>query len=392
VHLLRRCTFFICNMRLDEFIHELEFRYPPDWAMRDDRVGLFCGDLKRGIEKIIIALDITDSTLGEAIEGGFDLLLTHHPPLRSDFSAVIAGQGPVGRIYRAIQHDVAIYSAHTNLDFAADGVTTALAGILEIAVEKPLYTKTSEKLFKLVVFVPKDSFKNFRRSLLNKVPGFIGNYSHCSFAVPGEGTFMPLDGANPFIGQVGKLETVKELRFETIVPNHLLDAALEAVRTCHPYEEPAFDIYPLENDKIRGGFGAVGKLHKMMRVTDIAEMCAEKLPTEAVRFTGDSEKFAHNTAVLAGSGDSFVNEVINSGVDVFIVGELKHSSALELLDAGIASVVAGHFPTEWVVLPRLKEVAEQILQKFEQHGEIKISDREETVFHSFKATDNYEKK
>ena len=367
-------------MRLNEFIREFELYYPPQWAVESDKVGLFCGDLERGIEKILIALDPSQNVIEEAAKGGYDLLLTHHPPSRNDFSAIVANDKNSEKIYFAIQHDLAIYSAHTNLDFAPDGVSAALAKILGIEFEKYLHPKSSEKLFKLVIFVPEKDFENFREALLDVGIGHIGNYGKSSFSASGEGTFFPLEGASPYIGEVGKLEKVKEMRLETIVPQHLLKSALKVIAEIHPYEEPAFDIYPLENDRIDGGFGVVGLFETTIKLEDVVERCRSKLVSNAVRYVGKSGEFVRKAAVLGGTGDSFIEDVIAAEADVFIAGELGHHSVLALKEAGITAVIPGHFATEWVILPRLRDVVEEIFKKFDVFGKVAISDVEEPIF------------
>ncbi|RKZ26784.1 Nif3-like dinuclear metal center hexameric protein, partial [bacterium] len=251
-------------------------------------------------------------------------------------------------------------------------------------IERALSAKSSEKLYKISVFVPEDNFEQFRERMLDLGIGAIGKYSRCSFSSAGEGTFEPREGANPTIGKIGKLEKVKEIKFETIVPSHLLSKTITTMKTIHPYEEPAYDIYLLENSEIDGGFGVIGTLPKMMSVSDVAELCMDKLPTNVVRISGDSGKFIRKVAVLGGSGDSFVDDVINSAVDLFIVGELNHHSALKLKESEIASVVAGHFGTEWVILPTLRDIVLKIFDKYDIHGEVKISEIEEPIFYTVK--------
>ena len=367
-------------MKLREFIKEFELRYPPQWAMESDKVGLFCGDLNRGVEKILVALDPSKNVLEEAASGGYDLLLTHHPVYRSDFKNITAQDGASGKLFFAIQHDIAIYSAHTNLDFAPDGVSVALAKMLDVEIEDFLHKKSAEKLYKLVVFVPRKDFENFRKSMLNTGIGCIGKYSHSSFSSSGEGTFFPLDGASPYLGQVGKLEKTEEMRFETVVPAHLLKSAVEAIHTYHPYEEPAFDIYPLANDRINGGFGVVGLFEKTLKLEDVVERCRSKLITNVVRYSGNSGEFVRRVALIGGTGDSLVGDVISAKADVFIAGELGHHSIMDLKEAGICAVVPGHFATEWVILPHIRDVVEEILKKFEVAGKVDLSEVEEPIF------------
>ncbi len=378
-------------MKISELIGEFEKLCPREWVYRNDKVGLFCGDPNRGVEKVLLALDPTDEVIDEAIEGKFDLLFTHHPLTRTDFGSVIAGDYITGKIYRAVQNNLAIYSAHTNLDFAPFGVSVALAEVLGVKFEGYLHPHTSEKLYKIVVFVPESDFELFRRQFLDIGIGHIGNYSHCSFSTPGEGTFMPHEGTNPYIGEVGRFEKVREMRLETIVPEHLLGEAISALKTLHPYEEPAFDIYPLANNVVNGGYGVVGTLQSIMSLADFARMCAEKLPTGEVKVSGQVHSTAavRKVAVLGGTGDSFVRDVIRAGVDVFVVGELSHHSALELRSAGISTVVAGHFGTEWVVLPNLKKIILDIFEKYQLHGKVEIARAEAPVFTSVYKLGNF---
>lgn len=367
-------------MRLREFIEEFERRYPKQWALQSDKVGLLCGDLNRGVEKILIALDISNAVLSEAAENGYDLIIAHHPLTRNDFLKIDATDRIEGKIYYAIQNDIAIYSAHTNLDFAPDGTSAILAEMLGVKAETYIEDKCEERLYKLVIYVPKEHFEGFRKVLLDIGVGHIGDYSHCSFSSSGEGTFFPLAGASPYIGEVGKFEKTAEFRFETIVPHHLLNDAIGIIRNHHPYEEPAFDIYPLANDKVKGGFGIIGLFETTIRLSDVVERCRDKLLTNAVRYIGDGERFVRRAAVLGGSGDAVIDNIISSAVDVFITGEISHHSAIALIDAGLTAVLPGHFATEWILLPRIREVTNEICDLFSAKAIIKISDAEQPMF------------
>lgn len=100
---------------------------------------------------------------------------------------------------------------------------------------------------KIVVFVPATHADLIRSTLAEAGAGHIGNYDFCSFSSVGAGRFRGLAGANPFIGEAGKIEEVPEEKIEVICPIEKKDAVLEAVRKAHPYEEPAIDVYPLLN-------------------------------------------------------------------------------------------------------------------------------------------------
>jgi hypothetical protein len=103
-----------------------------------------------------------------------------------------------------------------------------------------------ENRYKIVVYVPEDHADKLREAMGNAGAGKIGNYSHCTFTIKGTGRFKPEEGANPTIGEVGKLEEVSEDRIETVCSGEHLQAVLKAIRENHPYEEPATDVYPIE--------------------------------------------------------------------------------------------------------------------------------------------------
>lgn len=101
------------------------------------------------------------------------------------------------------------------------------------------------KKYKLVVTIP-ESYGDMLRDVIGKAGGGkVGDYSHCSFTVKGIGRFMPLEGANPSIGTVGKAEGVIEERIEINCDDSSLPLILRAIKDNHPYEEPAIDLYPL---------------------------------------------------------------------------------------------------------------------------------------------------
>lgn len=133
-----------------------------------------------------------------------------------------------------------------------DLLTEAL-GLRDTEVLSPLF---EDKLRKLVVFVPVSHEEAVRTALGNAGAGAIGNYSHCSFSARGTGRFLPGKGTNPFLGEAGKLEAASETRVETIYPASIEKQVLASMFEAHPYEEVAYDIYPVVNEGRK--FGLVG--------------------------------------------------------------------------------------------------------------------------------------
>ena len=103
----------------------------------------------------------------------------------------------------------------------------------------------TEKLFKLVYFVPEEARDATREAIFAAGGGRIGDYERCSWYTRGTGTFLAGEGADPAVGEVGEEEHVPEYRVEVVVPEASLSAAVDALRAAHPYEEVAFDLYPL---------------------------------------------------------------------------------------------------------------------------------------------------
>jgi hypothetical protein len=98
---------------------------------------------------------------------------------------------------------------------------------------------------KLVVFVPREALETVRDALFAAGAGRIGDYERCSWYTAGTGTFLGGAGTDPSIGEAGREERVSELRLETVYAEELHDDVVAALRRAHPYEEPAFDVYPL---------------------------------------------------------------------------------------------------------------------------------------------------
>ena len=98
---------------------------------------------------------------------------------------------------------------------------------------------------KLVVFVPAEAFDAVRDAIFAAGAGHIGDYERCSWYTKGTGTFLGGESASPAVGERGVEERVPELRLETVFPAQRHDDVIEALRRAHPYEEPAFDVYPL---------------------------------------------------------------------------------------------------------------------------------------------------
>jgi len=316
---------------------------PAAMAEPDDKIGLQIGSPDAPVTTVAVALDVTEAVVEEAAARGAELIVAHHPVIFRPLAAVRTDR-PDGRLVaKLLTTGISVYAAHTNLDVAPGGVNDMLADALGLAETAPLKTTYVETLYKLVMYVPKERLDAVRDAAFAAGAGRIGRYGRCGFVSDGEGTFLPDEGTNPYVGEPGREERVAEARFETIVPASRRDAVVRAAIAAHPYEEPAYDVFRLEPPIGRAyGLGRVGRLHAPMALRDFAEHAKRALGVPALRFVGDPAKPVRRIAVLGGSGRSYVKHAIASGADAFVTGDLDHHTAHDALAAGLALVDPGH--------------------------------------------------
>ncbi|MBS3947724.1 MAG: Nif3-like dinuclear metal center hexameric protein [Dethiobacter sp.] len=332
-----------------------------DW----DNVGLLVGSQQATVHKILIALDVDARVLEEALALRADFIVSHHPLIFRPLKALRTDL-PAGKlIATALAAGISIFAAHTNLDATAGGVSDTLADCLGVSETEILRVTGSDTLEKIVVFVPEGHEDNVRRAMAAAGAGRIGNYSHCTFQTKGTGTFMPLLGATPFIGEHGKLEEVEELRVETVFPATLRNRVVRALLKAHPYEEVAYDLYPLQNEWHSFGLGRVG-LVNACTLTEFAQVVQENLAVRNVRIVGDGSAIVRKVAVCGGSGGDLIQAALFAGADVLVTGDVRYHEAQEAMAVGLAVIDAGHDATEKVIVPVLRDY---LLARIRESGE-----------------------
>lgn len=315
---------------------------PKHYAVENDKIGLQLGTLNKEVPKVLVALDVTEEVVEEAIEAGANLIIAHHAIIFRPL-AHLQTDSPAGRLYeKLIKNDIAVYIAHTNLDVAEGGVNDLMAEALGLTGLSPLEDVHTEKLKKLVVFVPEDHLEKVRDAVFHAGAGWIGKYSHCSFNIDGTGTFIPEEGSDPFIGKQGKLEQVREVRLETIVPQSAERRVVQAMLKAHPYEEVAYDLYQLDLKGRTFGLGRVGRLAAPMTLGELCEQVKQAYDVPALRLVGHPGRTVHKVAVLGGSGSRYVRHAQFAGADVLITGDIDYHTAHDALAAGIALIDPGH--------------------------------------------------
>lgn len=323
---------------------------PPTWAESWDRIGLQVGDPAAAVNRVLAALEVTDAVLAEAEAAGANLLVVHHPVIFRPLGEVRLDRPAGRRLQQLLRAGLSVYVAHTNLDVAPGGTNDLLAHLVGLVEAEVLQPAGQERLVKLVAFVPAGYEDRVRDALAAGGAGQIGNYSHCTFQSPGTGTFRPLAGAQPFRGEVGSLERADELRLETILPQRRTAAAIHALLSAHPYEEVAYDLYPLENPGPVRGHGRIGSLSEPITLAALAERVRVTLGVSGVKVAGDPGMVIDRVAVGPGSGGSLIPLAAARGAQALVAGDIDHHDARDALEAGMAIVDPGHFASEQPVV------------------------------------------
>lgn len=342
------------NVTVADVRRVLDAAYPPELAEEWDKVGLICGDPDEPVSRVAVALDCTEAVADAAVASGAQMLVVHHPLLLRGVSSV-AADTPKGRIlHKLIRGGVALFAAHTNADSARPGVNDRLAELLGVHPGAPLAPKPGQHLDAWVVRVPASHADAVKEAVFAAGAGSVGDYDSCAYELSGRGQFRPGDDADPFLGERGEVEHVKEQRIEFVAEPSLRSKVHAALLEAHPYEEPSFDILEsLVGDldpESALGIGRVGDLDEPMAFRDFVDRVGKRLPaTEwGVRGAGDPERIIRRVAVASGSGDSFLNTARKLGVDAFVTSDLRHHPVDEALREGGPCIVdTAHWASEF---------------------------------------------
>lgn len=339
-------------------VHE---RYPPAQAASWDNVGLQVGDPHWPVERVLVTLDVTEPVLAEAGEVAHTLVLAHHPLLFRPL-ARLTPETAAGRLaLRAATQQIAVAAAHTNLDVTDDGAGTndPLVALLGLTDVRPVTTELREGgRLKLVTFVPPEAVERVLDAVSAAGAGRIGDYERCSFRVEGTGTFRPLPGTDPYSGSgVGQDAAERELRFEVELPRSRAGVVVAALLDAHPYDEVAYDLFPLLEGATTG-FGRVGQLPAPLRLEDLAARIRTGLPAPHLRFAGDPDREVVRVAIVGGAGDSLLEAARASGADVYVTGDLRHHVTLDAVGLGLQLIDAGHHATEVAAMPAFQRRVE----------------------------------
>lgn len=338
-------------MKVATVMQVIEKLAPKNLAYDWDNIGLIVGSPMEEIEKILVSLDVTEQVVNEAIENDAHMIICHHPLIFKPISKMRWDNQLGAILKKLIQNEINLYVAHTNLDLCKNGVNQVLFEKLSLENGQIIKEEIIEKLFKLVAFVPVSHLECVKNAMSNAGAGWIGGYSHCSFATQGIGTFKPLEGTNPYKGKPGEIEEVEEIRLETIVREKILNTVLNALLKAHPYEEVAYDIYPLANSGQKYGLGMAGEYKIPIARNEFFKMVKERLHAPVLKVAGIIPEKVQKVGVCGGSGGSIISKAAFKGVQVFITGDVSYHQAQEAEGLGICVIDAGHGTTEKFIVP-----------------------------------------
>jgi len=340
-------------MTCGEIIKILENWAPPEISLEKDNPGLQVGSEENTVKNILLCLELNMDVINESIDKECNLIITHHPLIFHPIKKLDFHKDKNSRlIEKLIKNDLTLYSAHTNLDFTKNGVSFELAKVLGLK-NLDFLVNLQANQYKISVFVPEDKVEEVAEAVFSAGGGVIGEYTSCSFRTDGTGTFFGSDESSPFLGGKGKLQKVKEVKLEVLVNSWKLREIISAIINSHPYEEPAYDIYPLKNKNVNYGMGVIGELERSLGIYEFLKHVSEKLGADSLRYTSGKSDLIKKVAVCGGSGSELLREAVYSGADAFVTADVKYHTFHEA-NGKIFLIDAGHYETEIHVLNRIE--------------------------------------
>ncbi len=348
-------------MKISEIVKFLETIAPPSLQEDFDNSGLIVGSQEDEVNSVLLCLDLIPEIVEEAIQNKCQLIITHHPIIFKGIKSINSRTYPGNVIYKAIQHNMSIYAMHTNFDNIFKGVNYSLAQQLELN-ELQILKPRKAVLKKLVVFCPDIKLSDgsyvpgmVRNAMFEAGAGHIGNYDSCSYNIEGMGTFRGLEGTNPFVGTRGQMSVQKEVRVETVFPAYLENQIVKAMLEAHPYEEVAYDIYPLENETSFAGSGMLGQLALEMDTEEFLQHVKTKLGLKFLKYNSTYKGSIKKVAVCGGAGSFLLPDALHSGAQAFITADIRYHEYFGL-DNQLLLIDAGHYETERFAIDYLHEL------------------------------------
>jgi dinuclear metal center YbgI/SA1388 family protein len=346
-------------MKIVDLISAIEVFAAPELQEDYDNAGLITGNAYWECSGVLCSLDVTMEVIEEAKAQNCNLILSHHPIIFRGLKRINGKNYVENIVIEAIKNDIALYAAHTNLDNVLLGVSGMIAKKLGLKDIKVLQPK-NRLLRRLITFAPLDKAEDVRKAVFNAGAGHIGQYSECSFNSEGTGTFKAEEGADPYVGEIGKQHQEKETKIEIVYPFYMETQVVKALVKHHPYEEVAYDIFTMENIHLGIGSGVIGQLEVPMEEQKFLNLLKERFAAKGIRYTNLLGKPIQKVAICGGAGSFLLKKAISSKADIYITGDVKYH---EFFDAEGKIVLAdiGHYESEQYTVELLCDL---LLKKF----------------------------
>lgn len=343
---------FVNSKKIAKIIESIA---PLETAESWDNVGFQIGNRHLEIDRVMVALEVTPEVLKEAVAKNIDLIVTHHPLIFGELKKLTSDDPVQEMVIEMIKNNINLYVAHTNLDASEKGTNYYLSDLLNLNRIEALDEKTLGDYYKISVFVPEDSAEKLREVLFNYGAGILGNYDHASFNTKGKGTFRPLEGSNPSIGEKDKESHVDEVKIEVIISGNKMDLVIEKMISSHPYETVAYDVIKLENFKDHYSIGLTGYLEKGMILNELTNMVKEKFAIDQLKVVRTNDKTIRKVAICSGAGSDYITLASQMGCKCLITGDIKYHEAQLAKQLDLNIIDAGHFETENIYMNYFQE-------------------------------------
>jgi dinuclear metal center YbgI/SA1388 family protein len=355
-------------MKIVDLISAIEVFAAPELQEDYDNAGLITGNADWECSGVLCSLDVTMEVIEEAKAQNCNLILSHHPIIFRGLKRINGKNYVENIVIEAIKNDIALYAAHTNLDNVLLGVSGMIAKKLGLKDIKVLQPK-NRLLRRLITFAPLDKAEDVRKAVFDAGAGHIGQYSECSFNSEGTGTFKAEEGADPYVGEIGKQHQEKETKIEIVYPFYMETQVVKALVKHHPYEEVAYDIFTMENIHLGIGSGVIGQLEVPMEEQKFLNLLKERFAAKGIRYTNLLGKPIQKVAICGGAGSFLLKKAISSKADIYITGDVKYH---EFFDAEGKIVLAdiGHYESEQYTVELLCDL---LLKKFPTFAVLKSS-------------------
>ena len=344
---------------VNDIAKSLERWAPRGSALSYDNVGLQVGDARMEVQSCLIALDLTPAVLQEAKEKECEMIITHHPLIFRPLKQITSQTWHGHLVLELAKANIALYSIHTNLDLARDGVSFELARAL--GLEEIRFLRASkDMLLKLVTFAPVSHESSIREALAEAGAGRIGLYTHCAFSSKGTGFFKASADAQPFAGTAGgALDSVEELRIEVQLAEWQVQTVVKALKEAHPYEEVAYDLYQIQQPDTQTGMGAIGSLPEPVKPEDFLQRVCDTLSAHNLRYVPTNQALVQHIAVCGGSGSDLIPDALAAKADALVTADLTYHQYFDVLNntgsARMMLIDAGHYETEALTITLLKQ-------------------------------------